>query len=98
MSLLDYSATTAWLELAACRGRPTEWWYPSAGDRFAIGVARSICRTCPVRAECLAEALELEGDLPGSYRYGIRGGLTAEQRRRRHSRLRDHGRDHGASS
>jgi hypothetical protein len=67
-----------WLEAAACRGRPLSWWFPARRQRFVIEVARAVCRSCPVRAECLAEALELEDD---SHRHGIRGGLTAAERR-----------------
>jgi WhiB family redox-sensing transcriptional regulator len=48
---------------------------PERGDTFSGQVALTICRTCPVRVECLAEAVAL-GDVEG-----IRGGLTADERR-----------------
>lgn len=69
---------TDWLDRAACRGRPTDWWYPGQGDRFTQRVAVMVCRGCPVRAECLAEALAAEAS--ATYQFGIRGGLTAEAR------------------
>jgi hypothetical protein len=37
-----------------------------------------VCRSCPVRAECLAEALEQETS--AAYTYGVRGGLPAVER------------------
>ena len=40
-----------------------------------VAAAKAVCRRCPVRARCLAEALER---LP----HGIAGGLTAGERRR----------------
>lgn len=40
-----------------------------------VVAAKAVCRRCPVRARCLAEALER---LP----HGIAGGLTAGERRR----------------
>jgi hypothetical protein len=68
----------SWLDDAACRDRPTWWWYPTReGDRLEAELALSICRTCPVRRQCLADALELE--VPGE-RYGIVGGLNPSQR------------------
>jgi WhiB family redox-sensing transcriptional regulator len=69
------SPATSWLEHAACRGRPTSWWY--AGDELSVGVALSICRRCPVRSECLDDALTHE---TSGYRFGIRAGLTANDR------------------
>jgi hypothetical protein len=81
---LDRPATSFWLELAACRGKPTSWWFARRGDMFSVAVARSICRTCPVRLACLGYALEHDGDTA----VGIFGGLSAEQRvalRRRQS-------------
>jgi len=72
---LGVSHDQAWVAAAACRGKPTSWWFPARGDVFAAQVALTICRTCPVRCECLAEAVELE-DVP----YGIRGGLLPRQR------------------
>jgi WhiB family redox-sensing transcriptional regulator len=73
MTAIDVAPT--WVQLAACRGMDTGWWFPERGDTFSGQVALTICRTCPVRAECLAEAMAL-GDVEG-----IRGGLTAGERR-----------------
>jgi hypothetical protein len=47
-------------------------------------VAKSICYSCDVKTDCLAEALRLE--IP-STTYHVRGGLTAEERRELLQRL-----------
>lgn len=56
-------------------------WFPveETGAR-ARDLARKACRGCPVTADCLALALREERDL-GAGVYGIRGGLSAEDRR-----------------
>ena len=68
-----------WTSSAACRGRPTAIWFPT-GHGFAEDVALAMCRGCPVRADCLADALEHETS--ADYRFGIRGGLSPAERER----------------
>ena len=65
-----------WRRHAACRDR-LELFYASDATSEAIAVA--VCAGCVVRQACLAEALADEADT--GYRYGVRGGLTASQRR-----------------
>lgn len=88
----DSHATTVelvedWRERAACVGQNPEWWYADAKDAKSIANARAallICQgQCPVRQECLDAALKEEVATGRSYRFGIRGGLTASQRARR---------------
>jgi hypothetical protein len=73
-----------WRARAACRGVDPELFFPAAerGPVRAVQVAaaKAVCAGCPVRAECLDEAL---ARIP----YGIAGGLTENERRR----LRTHG-------
>lgn len=61
-----------WAVRAACLGR-------DADDLFVRGAAqraaREICFTCPVRLECLADALDAH--VP----FGVWGGLTERERR-----------------
>ena len=45
-------------------------------DSFEADLAASICRTCPVRVQCLDEAMATEG----VHHHGIWGGLTAGER------------------
>lgn len=72
-----------WVERAACRGYPIDWWYPTfecyAGKsareaREDAAVAMRICaELCPVKAECLVHALRHR-------EYGVWGGTTDRQR------------------
>ena len=71
-----------WREDARCRPanhkRP-EIFYPlglekGSNDTAGIAIAKAFCRPCPVRMECLAEALRL------GERWGVWGGLTPAER------------------
>lgn len=59
------------LQQAACRGHGPDLWFPGK-DLDRSVEARLICASCPVQAECLVSA----GDVDG-----IRGGLTLDERR-----------------
>lgn len=63
-----------WISDAACRDLPVDWWFPTQGEPFDIGV--SICRSCPVQVECGTYALN-HPEL-----VGIWGGLTDRGRKR----------------
>lgn len=66
-----------WREKAACSGTNTDDFYD---DRIGpTRRARGRCHGCPVVDSCLATTLRYEG-LAG-YKWGISGGLTANQRR-----------------
>lgn len=63
----------AWHADAACREYPRDWWFPQLGESTRRAV--EVCQRCPVRGECLDEALadpELD--------HGIRGGLAPRKR------------------
>lgn len=72
--------TRDWHLHAVCRVEDVdpETFYPHPTDNPAD--ARAYCRRCPVVAECLNEALRVEGNSSRQYRAGIWGGLTPEQR------------------
>ena len=56
------STRPAWHALAACRGMDLDAFFPEVGG--SSRQARTICGTCPVRPECLNDALadpELRG-------------------------------------
>jgi WhiB family redox-sensing transcriptional regulator len=64
---------------SACRGMDTEIFFEAdfvrgATKRAREAAAKSVCATCPVIAQCLAWALEV--DEP----HGIWGGLTPAER------------------
>jgi WhiB family redox-sensing transcriptional regulator len=73
-----------WFGRAACKGK-TELMFPKKHkDITYIAQARAICKTCPVREQCLEYALEF----PAADMHGVWAGLTsrqlaAEQRRRK---------------
>ena len=64
-----------WRDLAACLHTDPESFFPEASNADAY--ARRVCACCPVRAECLEDALAPAQDR----QHGIRGGLSANQRR-----------------
>ena len=67
-----------WQADAACTSIDPDLWFPQQwmpGD-----AAIQICSSCPVQAECLDFALQLQG-VQGMEVAGIWGGLTATQRR-----------------
>lgn len=66
-----------WTDRAACRGKPTSWWFPAQYENFVADVAKQICAACPVRRTCLAECLAQEH---AHERHGIFGGMTASER------------------
>lgn len=65
----------SWADSAACRGAPTDMFFPDDG-RIRPDV-KAICDSCPVALDCLVEAFRV----PGDNDFGIRGGMTAKKRR-----------------
>jgi WhiB family redox-sensing transcriptional regulator len=74
-----------WQTRAACRrpGAQAEWWFPEPRDTVTARNAKRICAECPVREQCLADALAT-----GDWDYGIRAGLGPDERRRLRRRRR----------
>jgi len=66
--------TAEWVELAACRDVDGELFYPVSVRAELAQPAKSVCRRCPVKAECLQYALDT------GEREGIWGGLTPGER------------------
>ncbi|QHE68567.1 Sporulation regulatory protein WhiD [Rhodococcus sp. WAY2] len=76
-----------WQLRAACRGADPAVFYSPDGERGSARVlreakARQICRPCPVLAPCREHALA------AGETYGVWGGLTEADRRKRTHRLR----------
>lgn len=63
---------------AACQGADVNMFFDLSrpGNKEK---ALDLCRRCLVRADCLAASMDEEA---GSQKFGIRGGLTAEERRK----------------
>ena len=60
-----------WTARAKCKGM-TDALFPEAADQKR---ARQLCQGCPVRFECLAEALD------NRIEWGVWGGMTERERR-----------------
>ncbi|WP_129666868.1 WhiB family transcriptional regulator [Phytoactinopolyspora endophytica] len=61
-----------WMSEAACRSaEPDELFVPGAAQNRA----KAVCFGCPVRTECLADALDNRTE------FGIWGGMTERERR-----------------
>lgn len=73
-----------WRARALCLGETTpdyDPWHPaSPGAKAEIEAAVGICNECPVRADCLTDALHIERGKSAFYRFGIWGGLMPEER------------------
>ena len=68
-----------WQRNGACRGRDSAQFFHPDGERGASRLrreiaAKSVCRACPVRAECAAHALAAREP------YGVWGGFTESER------------------
>jgi hypothetical protein len=51
----------------------------AAPTMFVHALALDICSTCPVRPDCLEDALRMD---PGTWAvFGVRGGMAASERR-----------------
>lgn len=75
----------SWFKSAACRGVDTEVFFTSGSAGRGGGArnnraALALCRACPVKQACLDAALDEEKYAVYGV-YGIRGGLTADERR-----------------
>lgn len=72
---------------AACKGVPLAVFFDYEKDYTNdLAHARSYCDTCPMRAPCLATAMDAEGNDADVYRAGVFGGLTPQQRHSLHKR------------
>jgi WhiB family transcriptional regulator, redox-sensing transcriptional regulator len=63
-----------WREASLCAQTDAAVFFPEVGANATT--ARRICAVCPVRTDCLADALTT-----GDVGFGVRGGLTPTQRR-----------------
>ena len=69
---LEMTWNEQWADAASCKdARPDELFVRGA----AQNQAKQVCRHCPVRTECLAEALD------NNIEWGVWGGMTERERR-----------------
>jgi hypothetical protein len=67
-----------WHRDAACAGTEVDLFFGSKANK---PLAIAICASCTVRVECASEAIDDERHVSGVF--GVRAGLTAEQRQAR---------------
>lgn len=72
--VVEAPTSRAWRLRAACMDHDLNLFFSS--KRRDIETAKRICRGCPVRVECLMDALA-KGE-----RFGVRGGVSAPKRRK----------------
>jgi WhiB family redox-sensing transcriptional regulator len=73
-----------WRDEAACLGRNPDSFYPERSHTEAAR-AKAICKGCPVREDCLTEAII------NNERFGIWGGMDTQQRTREARKRRREG-------
>ena len=64
--------TTDWKARAACRSQDPDALFVQGSAQNRI---KQVCQGCPVRTECLADALD------NRVQYGVWGGMTERERR-----------------
>lgn len=67
--------SSGWWRQAACQHHQDLDWFPGRG--VSSEAQRAICARCPVRTDCLEEALSVSHEAD----HGIWGGLTTDERR-----------------
>lgn len=83
VKLLEFDRAD-WVRDAKCRGMAVSLFFPQRGE--STKEAKTVCRVCPVRQECLDHAMAVPE------RYGIFGRLSERERRRvRRARVLDAG-------
>ena len=68
------TAELTWMDDAACGTSDGDAWFPEKGGSTRL--AKRVCRSCPVRSECLDFALGT------NEAFGVWGGLSREERER----------------
>ncbi len=73
-ALKDGGIDMSWQDFANCRGADPDLFFPERGA--STRVAKSICRECTVRDECLEFAIV------SSEKFGIWGAMSERERRK----------------
>ncbi|MDR1791366.1 MAG: WhiB family transcriptional regulator [Propionibacteriaceae bacterium] len=71
MKVVSLALSDSWKLRASCRGTQDDMFPEGSAQKKA----RTICYSCPVRSECLAEALD------NRIEWGVWGGMTERERR-----------------
>ena len=77
-----------WRKRAACAGLDPDLFFPAKNSgQGAAEDARRVCASCPVREDCLTDALDTFDH------FGVRGGMSPKERRKEATRRRRLSRD-----
>lgn len=71
---MHHTTNQHWREEALCAQTDPEIFFPEPGQ--SPRAAKQVCADCPVRTQCLTDALDRR-----DIAFGVRGGLTPTQRR-----------------
>ncbi|MFI8360763.1 WhiB family transcriptional regulator [Streptomyces sp. NPDC085612] len=74
--------TADWHELAVCAQTDPDVFFPERGEADKTRAAKQVCLGCEVRKQCLVDALDREGDLAATHRFGVWGGYSPRERSR----------------
>lgn len=69
------SGDQSWTQSAECAKPGQPLMFPHEGDTVGVEQAKDVCNRCPVRQQCLDEALGRRES------FGIWGGMTTDERR-----------------
>jgi hypothetical protein len=69
----------AWMGRAGCRYDDPEVFF----DERNSAMAKATCRFCPVRTQCLTWIRSVEGPVGPTFRHGVYGGMTSNERARK---------------
>lgn len=72
----DDGRIASWKDHALCPGMTDLFYSTNKADEAK---AKDVCRHCSVTEQCLAEALELEHSANSVF--GVRGGMTVDERK-----------------
>jgi WhiB family redox-sensing transcriptional regulator len=71
-----------WMKDALCKGVDVDVFFEARHEHEA----KELCSACPVRKQCLDEAMRTEGGSPWG-RFGVRGGKNPQERQRLYRKL-----------
>lgn len=80
-ALPDIDKMSDWQQAALCRAFP-ELMFPAQGEKVISDLAKEACGACVALSRCKGFALENSGNKQPA-QYGIWGGLTERERRKR---------------
>jgi WhiB family redox-sensing transcriptional regulator len=63
-----------------CADKDRELWFPERQNQRETHAAKRLCDGCPVKDDCLADAMRYEAGLGKGSREGIYGGTTPAER------------------